>query len=215
MKYVAYYRVSTQKQGVSGLGLEAQKASVANYVKDGSSLVSEYTEVESGKNNSRPQLALAIAQTKAQGATLLIAKLDRLSRNLSFIFTLRDTGVLFQAADMRDANTLTIGLIGTVAQHERETIAARTKAALQAKKARGEQLGNIANLTTTGRAKGRETQQYNAKTAKANVQAAELIRLYTDNGKTLREIAACLNSKGYTTRRGCQFTAATVQRLLK
>jgi DNA invertase Pin-like site-specific DNA recombinase len=212
MKYVAYYRVSTVKQGQSGLGLEAQKASVTNFVKSGSDIVAEFIEVESGKNNSRTQLALAIAETRAAGATLLIAKLDRLSRDAAYILTL---DVPFVAVDMPELNTLTKGIFASMAQHERELISSRTKAALQAKRARGEQLGNNANLTTTGREKGRETQQANAKAAKANVQAAELIKLYSTTGKSLREIANCLNGKGFTTRRGCQFTAATVQRFLK
>jgi DNA invertase Pin-like site-specific DNA recombinase len=211
--YVAYYRVSTQKQGISGLGLEAQKAAVAAFAKE-ASISAEYVEVESGKKNERVQLAAAIADAKIQGATLLIAKLDRLSRNAGFIFKLKDSGVKFVCADMPDANTLTVGIFAVMAQHERETIAKRTKDALAAKKARGEQLGNAGNFTAEGRAKGQATRQANAQTNKANVQAAELISLYHANRKSLREIAAALNGKGFTTRRGCQFTAAAVQRLL-
>lgn len=211
--YVAYYRVSTQKQGISGLGLEAQKAAVAAFAKD-ASIDTEYVEIESGKKNDRTQLAAAITDAKRRGATLLIAKLDRLSRNAGFIFTLKDSGVQFVCADMPDANTLTVGIFAVMAQHERETIAKRTKDALAAKKARGEKLGNPGNFTADGRAKGQATRQANAKTNKANVQAAELIQLYRTNGKSLRDIAAALNSKDFVTRRGCQFTAAAVQRLL-
>jgi DNA invertase Pin-like site-specific DNA recombinase len=211
--YVAYYRVSTQKQGVSGLGLAAQKAAVASFAKD-ASINAEYVEVESGKKNKRIQLAAAIADAKQRGATLLIAKLDRLSRNAGFIFTLKDSGVQFICADMPDANTLTVGIFAVMAQHERETIAKRTKDALAAKRARGEKLGNASNFTAEGRAKGQATRQANAQIDKANVQAAELIRLYHANGKSLRKIATALNDKGFPTRRGRQFTAATVQRLL-
>ncbi|SFF36436.1 recombinase family protein [Spirosoma endophyticum] len=116
-KYVAYYRVSTKAQGESGLGLEAQRSSVAGFVKGG--VLAEFTEVESGKNNQRVQLGAAIDCAKKEGAILVIAKLDRLSRNASFIFTLRDSGVNFQCVDMPDANTLTIGIFATLAQHDR------------------------------------------------------------------------------------------------
>jgi DNA invertase Pin-like site-specific DNA recombinase len=134
--YFAYYRVSTQKQGNSGLGLEAQQVAVVNFLK-GDRPVGEYMEIESGKKNQRPQLLAAIAAARQAGGVLLIAKLDRLSRNAGFILALRDSGVQFACCDMPDANTLTVGLFAVIAQHERETISQRTKDALQAKKARG------------------------------------------------------------------------------
>lgn len=132
-KYVAYYRVSTKAQGSSGLGLEAQRASVAGFVKGSDRravIVAEFTEVESGKKDKRMELMAAIERAKREGAVLVIAKLDRLSRNASFIFTLRDSRVNFLCVDMPDANTLTIGIFATLAQHERELISQRTKAAL-------------------------------------------------------------------------------------
>ncbi|GAB3244119.1 hypothetical protein GCM10027346_41510 [Hymenobacter seoulensis] len=135
--FVSYYRVSTLKQGQSGLGLEAQQAAVKAFVLDPSRIVGEFVEVESGKRNQRPQLQAAIEAARQQGATLLIAKLDRLSRNAGFIFALRDSGVDFVCCDMPDANTLTVGLFAVIAQHERETISKRTRDALTAKKARG------------------------------------------------------------------------------
>ena len=147
--YVAYLRVSTQKQGQSGLGLAAQRAAVQAFPPV-ARLVAEFVEVESGKKNERPQLAAALALAKATGATLLIAKLDRLSRNAGFIFQLRDAGVDFVCCDMPDANTLTVGIFAVLAQHERELISQRTKAALAAKKAQGAQLGTPANLTPRG-----------------------------------------------------------------
>ncbi len=141
--YFAYYRVSTQQQGASGLGLEAQQAAVVSFL-NGSRPAKEYVEVESGKQNHRPQLLAAMAAARAAGGVLLIAKLDRLSRNASFILTLRDAGVDFVCCDMPDANTLTVGLFAVLAQHERETISKRTKEALTAKKARGAELGTPA-----------------------------------------------------------------------
>src|SRR5688572_20704691 len=138
--YTAYYRVSTSEQGQSGLGLAAQRQAVERFVNCSDCIVAEYVEVESGKKDMRPQLAAAIAKAKATGSTLIISKLDRLSRNAAFIFTLRDSGVDFIAADMPEANTLTIGIFAVMAQHEREAISSRTKAALAAKKAQGHKL---------------------------------------------------------------------------
>ena len=116
--YIAYYRVSTQQQGRSGLGLEAQRQAVRSFLKGNGTLLQEFTEVESGKRNDRPQLNEAIAQAQRTGATLLIAKLDRLSRNAGFIFALRDSGVKFLAVDMPDANHLTVGILAVIADHE-------------------------------------------------------------------------------------------------
>ncbi len=120
MKYIAYYRVSTKQQGNSGLGLEAQKQIVKQHLKSEDQLITEYIEIETGKNNYRPQLTEAIEHTKEAGATLIIAKLDRLSRNITFIFQLRDTKVPFVCCDIPDANTMSIGIFATMAQHERE-----------------------------------------------------------------------------------------------
>jgi DNA invertase Pin-like site-specific DNA recombinase len=137
--YVAYYRVSTDKQGQSGLGLEAQQAAVANY-RD--SIIAEFTEIESGKVDQRPQLALALEQCRKHNAAILIAKIDRLSRDAAFLLALRKAGVDIVAADMPHAGTLEFGIRAVVAQHEREEIARRTKAALAAAKARGVRLGS-------------------------------------------------------------------------
>src|SRR3954466_9202499 len=139
-KFIAYYRVSTDKQGKSGLGLEAQRQAVETYLNGGSwTLVAEFVEVESGKHSERLQLAAALGACKKHRAKLVIAKLDRLSRNLAFIATLM---VEFIAVDNPHANKLTIHILAAVAQHEREMIAQRTKDALQAAKARGKRLGN-------------------------------------------------------------------------
>lgn len=135
MKYVAYYRVSTQKQGKSGLGLDAQRKAVADFVRSGE-LAAEFQEVESGKKDKRPMLLKAIETAKQSGATLLIAKLDRLSRKASFILALKESGVPFICCDMPEANTLTIGIMAIMAEHEREMTSARTKAAAQVRKER-------------------------------------------------------------------------------
>lgn len=203
--FIAYYRVSTQKQGASGLGLEAQKATAEAFAKGRGLIVAEFVEIESGKKNDRPKLAEAIEQTKATGGTLLIAKLDRLSRNVGFTFALRDAGVNFQACDLPDASTLTIGLLATIAQHEREITSQRTKAALAARRARGLNLGNPANLTDEARRKGPATLRQIARVNKANRQAAELARLYRAQGMSLEAIAERLNGGSYATRNGKRF----------
>jgi DNA invertase Pin-like site-specific DNA recombinase len=212
--YTPYYRVSTQKQGVSGLGLEAQQAAVRAFVQDSSQLMEEFVEIESGKQNQRPQLLAAMAEARRVGSTLLIAKLDRLSRNASFILALRDSGVDFVCCDMPDANTLTVGLFAVLAQHERETISKRTKDALAAKKARGVTLGNPQNMTPAIYQQGQAAIQRNAREHPANQQASLLADLLRAQGLTLWQIAAKLNEAGYRTRRGKGFHATTVLRLL-
>jgi len=211
-KYVAYYRVSTVKQGASGLGLEAQSAAVATFLK-GAPLLAEFVEVESGKKNQRPQLTAAIAAAKAQGAVLVIAKLDRLSRNAGFIFALRDSGVDFVCCDIPDANTLTVGIFAVIAQHERETISKRTKDALHAKKARGEKLGTPANMTEAVRTKGLLTRQRNAREHSGNRQAAALIASRKAQNVSFSQIATELNNLGFLARRGGNFNQKQVQRL--
>lgn len=212
--YTPYYRVSTHKQGVSGLGLEAQQAAVRAFVADPIQLLTEFVEIESGKKNQRPQLLAAMAEARRVGSTLLIAKLDRLSRNASFILALRDSGVDFVCCDMPDANTLTVGLFAVLAQHERETISKRTKDALTAKKARGAKLGNPQNMTPAINRQGQDAMQRNAREHPANQQAALLADLLRAQGQTLWQIAERLNAVGYRTRRGQAFHATTVWRLL-
>jgi DNA invertase Pin-like site-specific DNA recombinase len=213
IRYVAYYRVSTKKQGESGLGLDAQRAAVAGFVKG--LIIAEYTEVESGKKDQREQLAAAIDRSKKDGAILVIAKLDRLSRNASFIFALRDSGVNFQCVDMPDANTLTVGIFATLAQHERELISSRTKAALNAKRVQGAQLGKPENLTADAAAKGRAGNVRRAHANENNRRASSMIEMMRRSGKTYTEIAEQLNRAGFRTSRGCEFQATQVMRLDK
>ena len=213
---ISYLRVSTQKQGASGLGLEAQRATVADYAKrTGGTIVAEFMEVESGKKNSRFELLAAIAEAKRTGSTLVIAKLDRLARNAAFILTLRDTGVKFVACDIPDANTFTVGIIALIAQNEAELISTRTKDALKAKKMRGDKLGTPENLTAEARAKGRQAHSRNAASNQNTVMAKDYAQLLrNDSTTTLRAIAQTLNIKGFKTPRGGQFTAVQVLRLL-
>ncbi|OUJ68942.1 recombinase family protein [Hymenobacter crusticola] len=213
-QYVAYYRVSTTKQGTSGLGLEAQRYAVHQYARPPAQLLAHYTEVESGKRDQRPQLLAAIAHARKTGATLLIAKLDRLSRNAGFIFALRDSGVDFVCCDMPDANTLTVGIFAVLAQHERELISKRTKEALNALKARGIALGVPTNLTSAAIRQGQEVRQRNARENKENRQATRLAMLLRQQGQTLQQIADELNRGDYRTRRGKTFDATAVRRLL-
>jgi DNA invertase Pin-like site-specific DNA recombinase len=210
--YVSYYRVSTAKQGQSGLGLEAQKTAVGQFVKD-QPVIEEFVEVESGKKDGRPQLQAAIAHAKQHSATLVIAKLDRLSRNASFIFTLRDSDVDFVCADMPDANTLTVGIFAVLAQHERELISQRTKAALAAKKAQGFKLGKPGNLTLKAAAKGNLVWQRKAAENKNNRRAKAMIHSLHLQGLSWSQIAAELNEHGFLTARGRLFHPVQVQRL--
>src|ERR671927_1374969 len=157
-RYVSYLRVSTDRQGRSGLGLEAQRKAVEDFLNGGRwDLIAEFVEVESGKRDDRPKLADALALCRLHNATLVIAKLDRLSRDAHFLLGLQKAGVRFVAADMPEANELVVGIMAVVAQAERKMISARTKAALAAAKARGKRLGNPGNLRNqdVGRERGR------------------------------------------------------------
>lgn len=216
--FVSYLRVSTSRQGASGLGLEAQRKAVADFLNGGNwTLIGEYVEVESGANDDRPKLAEALARCRLHNATLVIAKLDRLSRDAHFLLGLQKAGVRFIAADMPTANELVVGIMAVVAKAERDMISARTKAALQAAKARGRKLGgnrgNLPAVADKGRALGIETRR-----AKATQRATDLGPIIADlrarGAASLRQIAAGLNAKGVPTARGGQWSAVQVQRVL-
>ena len=213
-KFVSYYRVSTAKQGRSGLGLESQKAAVETYLHQHSGVeLASFVEVESGKLNSRPQLEAALLRCRQTRATLLVAKLDRLSRNASFLLNLRDSGVKFQALDIPEANTLTLGILATLAQHERELISARTKAALAARRARGLPLGTPRDLSAYAKRAGRMGRAVN--TAKARERAQEIAPQIAEaraaGYTSLRQIAEFLNAREITTPRGKAWTATAVR----
>lgn len=212
-KFVTYYRVSTQDQGRSGLGLEAQQATAKQYLAaHGGAELASYTEVESGKLDSRPKLEAALLHCRQTRATLLVAKLDRLSRNISFLFRMRDEGVKFQAIDIPEANTLTLGVFAAMAQHEREIISQRTKAALAARKARGLSLGTPRDLSAYAFAAGVVGRATRA--AKAAKHAAEIVpqinKARSEGCNTLRQVADWLNVQGFVTPRGKSWTASAV-----
>lgn len=214
-KFIAYYRVSTQKQGNSGLGLNAQRTDVNRFISKGGELITEFEDIESGKKNNRPNLIKAIEECKKQGATLLIAKLDRLSRNASFIFTLRDSKIDFICCDMPNANSVTIGIMAVLAQDERERISHRTKSALAELKSKGIKLGNPENMTVEARMKGLETRKQNALENENNRKATALIISMKKGGKTFAQITRELNELGFKTRTGKKFQQNQVQILYK
>ncbi len=215
-RFVSYLRVSTDRQGRSGLGLEAQRAAVASYLNGGAwKLVSEFVEVESGKRNDRPHLAQALALCKAHRATLIIAKLDRLARNVAFVSNLMESGVDFLAVDFPTANRLTIHILSAVAEHEREMISARTKAALAASKARGKTLGGFRGRagTAADAARARAARSHKAN-SRAEALAPILARIDPTGTASLRSVAGLLNAEGVPTPRGQgEWTAIAVSRL--
>lgn len=219
-KYIAYYRVSTADQGRSGLGLEAQQETVKRYIqKMGGELLEEYTEIESGTKNDRPQLNKALNLARRRGSIFIIAKLDRLSRNHLFISQLMESKVEFVACDIPEANSFTIHIFSALAQQERELISTRTKQALQAKKAQGVTLGTPRNLTESAQVKGRrlgnEAKRRNAEEfAKLMLP---VIQGYQEAGLSLRSIADRLNTTGELTasRKTGAWTATAVKNVLK
>lgn len=210
-KYVAYYRVSTEKQGKSKLGLSAQKTQVEDFISVGDLLTAEYVEIESGKNNDRPNLIKAVEHAKKTDAVLIIAKLDRLSRNIGFIFMLKEAGVEFVACDLPEMNTLNLGIFATIAQYEREIISQRTKVALQAKKDAGFRLGTPANLGDSARKKSIEIRQRNAANNSNNKKAFALIESLRNQKISYKKIADKLNEYGFQTRNNKEFKAMTVK----
>lgn len=210
-KFILYTRVSTQKQG---LGIEAQKASAEEYVKaNGGQIIAEYSEKESGKNDNRPQLSEALRACKKEGAALLIAKLDRLSRKVSFIFALRDSGVKFLALDLPEFNTLTLAIFAAMAQQERELTSQRTAAALKALKAKGVRLGAPnPTFTPEQRAASLESRRAAARENEANRRAFALIAHVS--GYNLSGLAGLLNESGFKTAKGGQWSATQVKRLM-
>jgi DNA invertase Pin-like site-specific DNA recombinase len=217
-KFVAYYRVSTQRQGKSGLGLEAQQQAVNSFLNGGKwALVAEIKEVESGKNNDRPELARALALCRIHRATLLVAKLDRLARNVAFISALMESGVKFHAVDMPEVNEMVIHILASVAQGEAKAISDRTKAALAAAKRRGAVLGGLRwNITSVGD-KGRKAalEARRAKAASYRADVLPVIREKREQGAiTLQAIADALNADGTPAPRGGEWSPVQVHRIL-
>lgn len=216
--YIAYTRVSTKVQGISGLGLNSQKEMIDKFISSdpGNILVNTYTEVESGKRDDRIELTKALYECKQKGATLLIAKLDRLSRKTSFILKLMDSNVEFKALDLPCFNFLTATLFSAIAEHELRLISARTKAALQAKKAQGFKLGRPnAYLTKEWREMGYATIKKKANTNENNLKAKLAIEGMLKITTNKSEIARKLNENGFTTSKGGRFSAIQVIRIME
>lgn len=218
---VAYIRVSTKRQGRSGLGLEAQQEALDAYRREnGGRLLATYKEVETGKSADRPELAKAIAHAKRSGATLVVAKLDRLARNAAFLLTLQASGLPMVFLDLPGANEFTIGVMALVAQHEAKMISDRTRAALAAYKRRGGKLGaelpQCRNLTDRARAKGRRaaSKAISEKAREAYADLAPIMLEWREDGLTQQEIADELNERGQTTRRGKPWSQVQVMRVL-
>ena len=222
--YIGYYRVSTIQQGASGLGLEAQQAAVVHHVNCHGKLIASYTEVESGKKSDRPELMKAIAHAKRNKATLIVAKLDRLSRNVAFLSALMEAKIDFVCADMPSASRLTIHIMVAFAKHEAMVCSQRTKAALVQAKLRGVKLGSHREGHWTGRehtriaglAKGRKqaVKAIKANRIKAYADLVPQVMEYRVSGKTFQQIADILNESGHQTRRGKTWGHVQIMRLL-
>ena len=217
-KHVSYLRVSTARQGKSGLGLEAQREAVAQFLNGAAwKLLREFVEVESGKHDDRPKLAKALHLCKVTGATLVIAKLDRLSRDAHFLLGLQKAGVPFVAADMPEANEMVVGIMAVIAQGERKLISQRTKAALQAAKRRGVKLGNpngAAHLHGLGnKAAVRKVREDAVARADSLRSIVEDVR--AGGVTSVRGIAEEMNRRGILTPRGAGWHPTSVGRLLE
>ena len=192
--YIAYLRQSTMKQQISGLGVEAQREIIHNHVKN-KLILAEYIETESGKKSNRPQLLAALAMCRKTNSILIVAKLDRLSRNVAFTSKLLESDVEIVFCDFPQANRLILHIISSIAEYEAGLISQRTKQSLQAKKARGVQLGKAENNPN-------------------NMRAIALLRSLSIQGKSLSEMTCLLNEQGFVTSKGCKFQITQVKRLL-
>jgi DNA invertase Pin-like site-specific DNA recombinase len=224
IRFIAYFRVSTDRQGKSGLGLEGQRAAVLEHIRDGAALLAEYTEVETGKRDAldnRPELRKALAHARRSKAVLVVAKLDRLTRSVAVTSMLHQAHVEFVCCDNPHANRLTIQILAAVAEDEARRISDRTKAALVAYKARGGILGaarfSCRNLTPSARQRGAAASAVRRVLLKEEAYEDVMphLRSLRSEGRSLRAIAAALNQEGHTTRRGRLWNPMQVARLLK
>ena len=216
-KYVAYLRVSTQKQGYSGLGLEAQQEIIHGFLHD-TKPIAEFVEVESGRKKDRPQLTAALELCRKSNAKLIVAKLDRLARNVCFLSQLLESDVEITFCDFPSANKMMLHIVSAIAQYEAELTAARTKQALAAKKARGCTLGNPEHLMdkhAEALSHSNETNRAKANSNPNNKRAVAMLRVLVEKGLTLQQMADTLNDEGFTTSRGCKFRPSTVYALIK
>lgn len=215
-RYVTYFRVSTQKQGRSGLGLDAQQQAVQDYIQQfGGEVIAEFQEVESGKRTDRPEFMKAADYAELSNATLLVAKLDRLSRDLHFVTSLQKRGIRFKLCDLPEIDQLTIHILAAMAEHEARMISVRTKQAMQEAKRRGTQLGNPnlqyqrnKTLSNANKHRVKEQQVWQIKMVKVLAHLMDIEHLVT-----CQAIADALNARGLTTQRGKPFTVPTVSKL--
>jgi DNA invertase Pin-like site-specific DNA recombinase len=225
MPIIAYYRASTDKQGRSGLGLDAQREALRTYAEKAGPLLAEYCEIESGRRNDRPELEKALAHARRSKATLVVAKLDRLARSVAFTSTLMDSGADFVACDNPHANRFTIHILAAVAEHEAMLISERTKVALAAAKRRGTLLGSARPGHWHGREEIRVAATHKAAEVAGRLSHEAAQGAYTDLlpivaglraiGMTFRAIAAHLTAMGHTTRRGCAWNGSQVLRVIR
>lgn len=217
LKYVSYLRVSTQRQGMSGLGLKAQQEIIRNYLR-GQEPIAEFVEVESGRHNDRPKLHEALALCKKEKATLIVAKMDRLSRNLAFTSQLLESEIEIIFCDFPKANRLVLQIISAISEYEAKLIRERTKAALKVKKKKGYKLGKPENLLSNmdkAIGRSRSTNQDKARNNPNNKRAVALLRVLVGSTSNLSEMARILNNEGFVTSRGGKFTAKQVSILIK
>ena len=218
-KYIAYLRVSTQKQGFSGLGLEAQNEIIQNHLRD-IKPIAEYIEIESGRktDKDRPELRKALEHCRKEGANLIVAKLDRLARNVSFLSSLLENDVEIVFCDFPQANKMVLHILAAISQYEAELIATRTKQALAAKKARGTKLGNPEHLLNKHQeavANSNRTNSEKARINPNNKRAVAFLKVLVAQDITLNRMAETLNREGFVTSQGFQFTPSTVYKLIK
>lgn len=213
---VAYLRQSTVKQQISGLGVEAQREIIHNHLKD-KSIIAEFVETESGKKSNRPQLLAALELCRKTNSILIVAKLDRLSRNVAFTSKLLESDVEIVFCDFPQANKLVLHIIASIAEYEAGLISQRTKQSLQAKKARGVKLGkseNLMNRFEQAVCNSTKTNKAKAENNLNNMRAIALLRSLSIQGKTLSEMTTLLNDQGFVTSKGCKFQIVQVKRLL-
>ena len=217
MKYISYIRVSTKGQERSGLSFEAQKAIIEHYAQiDHAEVIKEFIETESGKDiENRPILKEAIQYAQSNKCILVVAKLDRLSRDVEHIFRIqKQLGSFFKSCDLPTTDALTLSIYAGIAHRERELISICTRQALQAKKKQGARLGNLSNLTDEGRSTGGLMRSEKAKRNQNNQRAAALVRICREKNMSLSQIAEHLNNNGFRTATGKMFIKKTVSRIV-
>jgi len=217
MTYVAYLRQSTKKQEASGLGIEAQREIIHNFLSP-EVPIAEFVETESGRHNDRPKLSEALALCRKTGSTLIVAKLDRLSRNVAFVSKLLESDTEIKFCDFPTANKLVLHIIASIAEYEAQLISTRTRQSLEAKKARGVALGkpeNLVNNLDKAISNSRKTNMKKARDNPNNKRAAAMLKILVKQNLSLTEMADVLNAEGFVTSRGSRFTAWSVSVLLK